>query len=76
MKPLSKNYKLFISIMAVMLNMLTSALAYSFIGELGLSFEMRWLIGCLIMLSPMFTFWVVVALWRKEKANQTEKIDF
>ena len=72
MKPLSKNYKLFISIMAVILNMLTSALAYSFTGELGLSFGMRWLTGCLIMLSPMFTFWVVAALWRKEKASQTE----
>ena len=74
MKPLSKNYKLFISIMAVVLNLLTAAFAYSFVGTLGLSFGMSYLIGLLIMLSPTFTTWVVIALWRKEKASQTEVI--
>ena len=72
MRPLSKNYKLFLSIMAVVLNMLTAAFAYSFVGTLGLSFGMRYCVGLLIMLSPVFTSWVVIALWRKEKAAQTE----
>ena len=72
MKPLSKHYKLFLSVTAVVLNLLTAAFAYSFVGTLGLSFAVRYCIGLLIMLSPTFTTWVVIALWRKEKANQTE----
>ena len=65
-----KNYKFIISILAVVCNALTAAFAYSFVGSLGLSFAARWFIGFLIMCSPLFTTWVVIALWRKEKARQ------
>ena len=65
-----KSYQVIISILAVVLNFLVSAFAYSFVGSLGLSFAARWFIGFLIMCSPLFTTWVVIALWRKEKARQ------
>ena len=68
----SKNYQIIISILAVVLNLLVSAFAYSFVGSLGLSFAMRWFIGFLIICSPMFTTWAVIALWKKEKARQKE----
>lgn len=67
-----KNCKLIISILAVVFNVLTAAFAYSFVGSLGLSFAMRWFIGFLIICSPMFTTWAVIALWRKEKATEKE----
>lgn len=69
---MGRNLKLAVTILAMALNAVTAAFAYSFVGELDLSFGMRYLAGLLIMLSPMFTFLLAMALWRKEKkADET-----
>lgn len=70
---MSRKYKLAISVLAIVLNALTAAFAYSFVGHLDLAYGVRFLIGWLIMVSPVFTFFVVCALWRKEKTDRTEQ---
>ena len=71
----NRNCGLVIGILAVVFNLLVSAFAYSFVGGLGLSFGMRWLVGFLIMVSPMLTTWAVVFLWKKEKAEKKDNIE-
>ena len=66
----NRNCGLVIGILAVVFNLLVSAFAYGFVGGLGLSFGMRWLVGFLIMVAPMLTTWAVVFLWKKEKAEK------
>ncbi len=72
MDNVSKDFKLLISIIALVSTAVTASFAYSFLGYLDLSRGMKFLYGFLLYLAPMSTFWVVAALWRKEKQKERD----
>ena len=72
MDNISKNYKLLISIIALISTAVTASFAYSFLGYLDLSRGMKFLYGFLLYLAPISTSWVVVALWRKGKQKERD----
>lgn len=67
-----KHYQIALSITTWILCALSSSFAYSFLSNMPWSFQARFLVGLLLIMTPLSVSWLIFELFQKEKRH-TEK---
>lgn len=67
-----KPFQIVLSIISWILCALSSSFGCGFLGSMSWSFQVRFLVGFVLMMAPLSVLWLIFELFRKEK-GQDEK---
>lgn len=64
---MTKQYKILISILALLFSIGATCIGFSFVGSSALDFGTRFICDFFFLMQAISTCWVVIGLFRKEK---------
>lgn len=65
MKKDGKTFRIILSIITWVLCALSSSFGYSFLSSMSWPFQVKLLVGFLLLMAPLLVFWLIVELFRK-----------
>lgn len=65
MKKDGKTFRIILSIITWVLCALSSSFGYSFLSSMSWPFQVKLLVGFLLLMAPLLVLWLIVELFRK-----------